>query len=141
MKPGFFFQGFVKWYLIHLCMNETSICINRVYVLTFSPECAVWVISKFSSQYCVLYTSRLLGIHKISFYINLREVERTCPIYHRKNALVLMGLSHYFYATTGPDIDMNDSNILRSPSFLFVFTYSFQREGFPWLGRTGPNIA
>lgn len=60
-----------------------------------------------------------------------------CPIYYRKKALVLMGLSHYFYATSGHDIDMNDSDILRLPSLLFALMYSFQRKGSSWLERTG----
>lgn len=60
-----------------------------------------------------------------------------CPIYHRKKALVLMGSSHYSYATSGHDIDMNDSDILRLPSLLFALTYSFHSKGFLWLEKTG----
>lgn len=36
-------------------MNETSVCINRVYVLTFSPERAAWIMSKLSPPSTVYY--------------------------------------------------------------------------------------
>jgi hypothetical protein len=63
------------------------------------------------------------------------------PIYQKEStSLALMGLSHYFYATSGRGIDMNKLDILRSPSNVFALTNYFQRKHFLWLERTGPNI-
>lgn len=51
-----------------------------------------------------------------------------------------MGLPHYSYATSGHDIDMNDSAILRWPSLLLALTYSFHRQGFSLVGKDRSNI-
>lgn len=63
-----------------------------------------------------------------------------CPIYHRKKALALMGLSHYFYATSGHDIDMNNSDIFKiaiTPVCSHVF---FSKKRLSLVGKDRPNI-